>query len=160
MAHLNRENYHGKNEVRAVGKEILDKWQHLLDLLEAHQQKLGRDNDMLSHLRDLDTVHTSVATLQQSFNNDEFQKAADIDSSMQKLNLVTYTDQKENLSRCENFETITINYNFVSFLVHHCCLILFPVRVGDQRHRRRHQTVEGSGQAIRNFAKGCQLYQQ
>jgi hypothetical protein len=32
-------------------------------------------------------VHTSVATLQQSFNNDEFQKAADIDASMQKLNL-------------------------------------------------------------------------
>jgi hypothetical protein len=92
VAHLNRENYHGKNEVRAVGKEILDKWQHLLDLLEAHQQKLGRDSDMLSHLRDLDTVHTSVATLQQSFNNDEFQKAADIDSSMQKLNLVTNPD--------------------------------------------------------------------
>ncbi len=32
-------------------------------------------------------MHTSVATLQQSFNNDEFQKAADIDASMQKLNL-------------------------------------------------------------------------
>ena len=34
-----------------------------------------------------DTVHTSVATLQQSFNSDEFQKASDIDASMQKLNL-------------------------------------------------------------------------
>jgi hypothetical protein len=28
-----------------------------------------------------------VATLQLSFNNDEFQKASDIDASMQKLNL-------------------------------------------------------------------------
>ena len=87
VAHLDRENYHGKAQVKVLGKEVLDKWKYLLDLLDAHQQKLGRDSDMLSHLRDLDTVHTSVATLQQSFNNDEFQKASDIDASMQKLNL-------------------------------------------------------------------------
>jgi hypothetical protein len=53
VAHLVRENYHGKKLVKEAGQEILNKWKHLLDLLEAHQQKLGRDSDMLSHLRDL-----------------------------------------------------------------------------------------------------------
>jgi len=53
VAYLDRENYHGKAQVKVIGKEVLDKWKYLLDLLDSHQQKLGRDSDMLSHLRDL-----------------------------------------------------------------------------------------------------------
>jgi len=107
-----RENYHGKSHTDKIGQDVIAKWQHLLELLEAHQQKLERDSDMLSHLRDLETVHATVQSLQKSFDSgkktnssitlessnngirvclkffaEEFQKAANIDGSMQKLNL-------------------------------------------------------------------------
>jgi spectrin beta len=88
MKHLLKENFHNKTSVQAAGDQVLEKWAHLMSLLETHQQKLEEDNSMLSHLRDLETVHNSVATLQESFNSEEFQKAANIDESMQKLNLL------------------------------------------------------------------------
>ena len=58
-----------------------------MSLLEQHQHKLEVDNQMLSHLRDLETVHASVINLMETFASEEFQKATNIDESMQKLNL-------------------------------------------------------------------------
>ena len=59
-----------------------------MNLLDQHQQKLELDNNMLCHLRDLETVHTSVNDLKDAFTSEEFQKATEIDESMQKLNLM------------------------------------------------------------------------
>ena len=88
MAHLDKENYHDKAPVLKLGGELLKKWQHLMDLLEQHQHKLEIDNQMLCHLRDLETVHASVISLMETFASEEFQKATNIDESMQKLNLL------------------------------------------------------------------------
>merc|ERR1712203_168311 len=60
----------------------------LMALLEQHQHKLEIDNQMLCHLRDLETVHASVISLMETFASEEFQKATNIDESMQKLNLL------------------------------------------------------------------------
>ena len=88
MAHLDKENYHDKAPILKLGGELLKKWQHLMDLLEQHQHKLEIDNQMLCHLRDLETVHASVISLMETFASEEFQKATNIDESMQKLNLL------------------------------------------------------------------------
>ena len=88
MAQLERENYHDKATVQKQGAELLIKWKQLMDLLEEHQTKLELDNNMLRFSRDLDTVHTSVNDLKDTFTSEEFQKATNIDESMQKLNLL------------------------------------------------------------------------
>ena len=87
MTYIQEENYHSKQDAVQLGEQVLQKWQHLLDLLTKHQQKFEIDNEMLSHLRDIETVHFSVQNLHKSFNSDEFQKATNIDESMQRLNL-------------------------------------------------------------------------
>ena len=87
MEYFEVENYHAKHRIRKSGDDVLEKWKHLLELLNKHQLKLELDTEMLSHLRDLDTVHASVVSLQSSFDSEEFQKAANIEESMQKLNL-------------------------------------------------------------------------
>jgi GTP-binding protein EngB required for normal cell division len=81
------ENYHAKAAIRKLGNDVLVKWEHLLELLNKHQQKLELDAEMLAHLRDLETVHASVLNKQDSLDSEEFQKAANIEQSMQKLNL-------------------------------------------------------------------------
>lgn len=87
MGYFEDENYHGKGGIKKSGEGVLAKWKHLLELLSKHQQKLELDTEMLAHLRDIDTVHNSVISLQTSFDSEEFQKAANIEQSMQKLNL-------------------------------------------------------------------------
>ena len=88
MADLDKENYNKKDKVLKLGSDLLKKWDHLKSLLEQHQSKLEVDNQMLSHLRDLETVHASVISLMETFASEEFQKATSIDESMQKLNLL------------------------------------------------------------------------
>ena len=67
MNHLDKENYHDKSSVLKSGGDLLKKWAHLMSLLEKHQHKLEIDNQMLSHLRDLETVHASVIALMETF---------------------------------------------------------------------------------------------
>ena len=88
MTQLEKEKYHDNSVVSKLGKELLQKWSHLLALLEQHQQKLEVHNNLLSHLRDIETVHSSVVALMETFASEEFQKATNIDESMQKLNLL------------------------------------------------------------------------
>ena len=88
MAQLEKENFHDKKAIQDLGAGLLKKWSHLMNLLDQHQQKLELDNNMLCHLRDLETVHTSVNDLKDAFTSEEFQKATEIDESMQKLNLM------------------------------------------------------------------------
>jgi spectrin beta len=87
MEYFEEENYHAKAAIRKLGNDVLVKWEHLLELLNKHQQKLELDAEMLAHLRDLETVHASVLNKQDSLDSEEFQKAANIEQSMQKLNL-------------------------------------------------------------------------
>lgn len=88
MQYLEKENYHSKAAVRSAGDNVLTKWAELLELLNHHQVKLKTDNEMLSLLRDVDSVQASVKHLQESFNSEKFQKVVNIDESMQKLNLL------------------------------------------------------------------------
>ena len=87
MAYIEVEKYHDADRATDQGRQVLKKWTQLSDLLTRHQQKLELDNEMLSHLRDIETVHFSVKNLHKSFNSEEFQKASKIEESMQRLNL-------------------------------------------------------------------------
>ena len=87
MAYIEDEKYHDADRATDQGRQVLKKWTQLSDLLTRHQQKLELDNEMLSHLRDIETVHFSVKNLHKSFNSEEFQKASKIEDSMQRLNL-------------------------------------------------------------------------
>ena len=110
--YFEEENYHAKKDIKKSGESVLDKWKSLLELLNKHQQKLELDTEMLAHLRDLDTVHNSVLSLQKSFDSEEFQKAANIEQSMQKLNLYeseikAIQDSIKRLkSQCKQFSTV------------------------------------------------------
>ena len=88
MSQLEKEKYHNNAVTSKLGKELLAKWTHLLTLLDQHQKKLEVHNSLLSHLRDIETVHSSVVALMETFASEEFQKATNIDESMQKLNLL------------------------------------------------------------------------
>lgn len=63
---LHHEQYHDRDRVKAREKEILDKWAYLLQALERRRLALMNLNDLMTMLRDIDTLASEFQTMEVS----------------------------------------------------------------------------------------------
>lgn len=65
---LVRETYHGCERVQAKEREVMQRWQDLLKLLDKHRVNLNMLCTLMSMLREIDTVMTTIKDLEVSIN--------------------------------------------------------------------------------------------
>ena len=63
-AELEKENYRGKDQINKREREILIRWDELLVLLERHRLALQSASQLMSVMRDLDTVASTIRDLE------------------------------------------------------------------------------------------------
>lgn len=63
-AELDRENYRAKDQIKKKEKEILSRWDELLVLVERHRVALQIASQLMSVMRDLDTLAATVHDLE------------------------------------------------------------------------------------------------
>lgn len=63
---LEKENYRGREHVKKREREIMTRWEDLLALLERHRLALQAANQLMSVIRDLDTVAMTIRDLEAS----------------------------------------------------------------------------------------------
>ncbi|CAG0913206.1 unnamed protein product [Notodromas monacha] len=68
---LDRENYRGKEEIKKRSREIMEKWQELLKLLEKLKVTLATLSNLMSLLREAETVTASVKDLEDAFKSED-----------------------------------------------------------------------------------------
>ena len=61
---LERENYHGAARVRTREREVTERWQHLLSLLDRHKQTLANFSSLMTILREVDTVLATIKDME------------------------------------------------------------------------------------------------
>lgn len=66
---LVRENYHGHERVKKRETEVLAKWNELLLLLDKHRANLNTMCTLMSMLREIDTIMSTIKDLEVNKNN-------------------------------------------------------------------------------------------
>ncbi|XP_037069817.1 spectrin beta chain, non-erythrocytic 1-like [Pollicipes pollicipes] len=61
---LEREGYHGAARVRSREQQVTNRWQHLLQLLDKHKQTLSSFSSLMTILREIDTVTTTIRDME------------------------------------------------------------------------------------------------
>ncbi len=61
---LIKEHYHDSDRIRTREREIIDKWNQLLALLEQRRNALMSLNDLMTLLRDIDTLSSELIQLE------------------------------------------------------------------------------------------------
>lgn len=70
-AELSKENYRAKEQINKREREILTRWDELLVLLERHRLALQSASQLMSVMRDLDTVASTVRDLEENFKSED-----------------------------------------------------------------------------------------
>ncbi|XP_046630760.1 spectrin beta chain, non-erythrocytic 1-like isoform X4 [Daphnia pulicaria] len=70
-AELEKENYRGKDQINKREREILTRWDELLVLLERHRLALQSASQLMSVMRDLDTVASTIRDLEENFKSED-----------------------------------------------------------------------------------------
>lgn len=70
-AELTHENYHGKDRVNKRETEVLEKWHHLLELLEKHKNNLSQMSSFMNMLREIDATLANIYELQTQFSSED-----------------------------------------------------------------------------------------
>ena len=70
-AELEKENYRAREQVKKREREILTRWEELLALLEKHRVALQSANQLMSVMRDLDTVASTINDLGENFRSED-----------------------------------------------------------------------------------------
>jgi len=70
-AELEKENYRAREQVKKREREILTRWEELLALLEKHRIALQAANQLMSVMRDLDTVASTIKDLGENFRSED-----------------------------------------------------------------------------------------
>ena len=68
---LVKENYHSKEKIKKRADEIMDTWRKLLALLESHRVNLGNYNNLMSMLREMDTISGTIKELEENFQSSD-----------------------------------------------------------------------------------------
>ncbi|CAJ0961940.1 unnamed protein product, partial [Mesorhabditis belari] len=68
-AELTTENYHEADRIRAREREILEKWAHLLSVLETKRKQIMGLNELMGLLRDIDTLGSELKHLEPVVRN-------------------------------------------------------------------------------------------
>ncbi|RWS30125.1 spectrin beta chain: non-erythrocytic 1-like protein, partial [Leptotrombidium deliense] len=64
-------NYHGKDAVASRRDDILKRWKYLLDLLQQRKDSLTAASNLMSSMRELDTVRNEIKEMQKSLSFEE-----------------------------------------------------------------------------------------
>lgn len=70
-AELEKEKYRGREQVKKREREILKRWEDLLELLERHRVALQAASQLMSVSRDLDTVAMTIKDLEENFRSED-----------------------------------------------------------------------------------------
>lgn len=70
-AELEKEKYRGREQVKKREREILKRWEDLLELLEKHRVALQAASQLMSVSRDLDTVAMTIKDLEENFRSED-----------------------------------------------------------------------------------------
>uniref|UniRef100_A0A914XIB6 Spectrin alpha chain n=1 Tax=Plectus sambesii TaxID=2011161 RepID=A0A914XIB6_9BILA len=88
-ADLVKEHYHDSDRVRGREREILDKWAQLLHALEQRRKALMSLNDLMTLLRDIDTLSSEFSHIEPSVRSRDMGKhILGVDDLLQKHSLV------------------------------------------------------------------------
>ncbi|VDM70912.1 unnamed protein product, partial [Strongylus vulgaris] len=68
-ADLCNERYHESDKIRSRERDIIERWTHLLNLLEQRRKALMGLNDLMSLLRDIDTLASELRQLEPVVRN-------------------------------------------------------------------------------------------
>uniref|UniRef100_UPI00398EAE6B spectrin beta chain, non-erythrocytic 5 n=1 Tax=Pristiophorus japonicus TaxID=55135 RepID=UPI00398EAE6B len=86
---IERENYHSKIEIVKKQQNVGCRWQNLLQQLHKHRETLNKMVAALALLRDIDTVHQEIMTLQSVVSSADYGKHLfDVVDMVQKHNLI------------------------------------------------------------------------
>ena len=85
---LEQENYWRTREIKDREVEIMTRWQELLSLLEVHKDKLERYCTLISLQRDIETLASTIRSLQQELESTEpGSHLLDVQEKLQKFQL-------------------------------------------------------------------------
>lgn len=85
---LQKENYHAKGQVEAREKQIMARWQELLNLLKLHKDKLERYCSLINLQREIETLAITIKHLQSEFSSsDGGSHLLDVQEKLQKFHL-------------------------------------------------------------------------
>ena len=82
---LDKENYHGKNHIRKREQEILKRWEELLDLVERHRVALQAASQLMSVMRELDTVASTIRDIKVGTSPSQFLIASMLTDGLLRL---------------------------------------------------------------------------
>merc|ERR1719233_1941086 len=86
---LENDNYHLKHEILAREKDIMARWEELLQLLTSHKDKLERASYIINLQREIDTNITTVNNLQEDMKSESGAPIhlLDVQEQLQKFHL-------------------------------------------------------------------------
>ena len=61
---LQLENYHAKDAVKSREHEIMNKWRHLMELLEKKRRILNGYNELLGMFRDIESIQVEMKDME------------------------------------------------------------------------------------------------
>ena len=64
---LVKENYSEKGKIISQNKEIAEKWEHLLDLLNQHTKNLTAASNLMHSMREVDTISSDLSDIEKTF---------------------------------------------------------------------------------------------
>lgn len=86
---LVKENYHSKERIKKREQEIMERWNYLLELLKKHRITLTNFSNLMSMLREIDTITAEIRSTEGGFYSDDYGRhLLSVEDLLQKHNLV------------------------------------------------------------------------
>ncbi|XP_076359799.1 spectrin beta chain, non-erythrocytic 5 kst [Tachypleus tridentatus] len=83
------ENFHGKDKIKKRETEILQRWHYLLELLKKHRISLTGFSNLMSILREIDTITDEIKEMEGSIYSDDLGRhLLSVEDLLQKLSLM------------------------------------------------------------------------
>ena len=61
---LDQENYHSRDKIKKREQIIMDKWRHLMELLEKKKRVLNGYNDLLGMFREIEAIQIEMKDME------------------------------------------------------------------------------------------------
>ncbi|GIY06493.1 hypothetical protein CDAR_514752 [Caerostris darwini] len=86
---LVEENYHSKEKIKMREQEIMQRWDYLLELLKKHRSTLTNLSNLMSMLREIDTITSEIKEMEASFYTEDLGRhLLAVEDLLQKHSLV------------------------------------------------------------------------
>ncbi|XP_035225862.1 spectrin beta chain, non-erythrocytic 1-like isoform X1 [Stegodyphus dumicola] len=83
------ENYHSKDRIKLREQEIMQRWHYLLELLKKHRSTLTNLSNLMSMLREIDTITVEIKDMESSFYTEDLGRhLLAVEDLLQKHSLV------------------------------------------------------------------------